>query len=395
MQQGLNLIVVGLCVQYIPLVILGMNQDYISLNLSLSISISVLLTLLLGYYLLIRGCRRYCRGKGYSSRWGWLGLLNVFILPFFILLNNKNDNPSTTKDLEIDKFNKINYLEIILALLSIGLSMAYIFSSTAYLAVDKQDYNDLIKNLTFANFMILIVVFCFLFFLIRYIDNANLNWKYITGLDNSINYQIILTLAFFSYLFLRGFIRLLFYYLSLIFPDYVENYLNDNLYDNVSSQILYALASFILIFILEIIFNTIVLHKISIKKGIITGLLISSLICSLLWVTNFAAHFVMRVIVGILYLKTKNLMTPIVFSCLITLFDYIYNFFFNLKSDPTDFISISEYHKIAEASLGYRFLMLAISLPYLIYFIYKNWPTQNQMLPYFANQQKELNSFNN
>lgn len=39
--------------------------------------------------------------------------------------------------------------------------------------------------------------------------------------------------------------------------------------------------------------------------------------------------------------------------------------------------------------------MIVISLPYLIYFIYKNWPTQNQMLPYFANQQKNENLSDN
>lgn len=391
MQQGLKYITAGFCFQYIPLIILGMNKDYISLNLPLSIL--VLLTFLIGYYLLIRGCRRYCRSKGYSPRWGWFGLLNVFSLPFFILLKNTNDNHNTTEDLEIDKFNKINYLEIILAILSIGLSIIYIFMITPYLAVDEQTYNTVIENLTFTNFMIFILSFCILFFLIKYISDSKLSWKYLLGLDNRIDYKLILTLALFYYLFLRGFIRLLFYYLSFIFPDYIENSLNDNSYDNVSSQILYALASFILIIILEIIFNTIVLHKISIKKGIINSLIISSLICSFLWGITFAVYFVMRFIVGILYLKTKNLMTSIVFNCLITLFVYIYDFFFKLKSNPTDFISISEYHKIAEASLGYRFLMVAISLPYLIYYIRKNWPTQNQILPYFANLQKNVDSF--
>lgn len=279
-----------------------------------------------------------------------------------------------------------------MAFLSIWLSISFIFGLLAYLAVGKEQYDIFIKNSVFLSFMSLVICIYSLFFIVRYISISSLFWKYIAGLKNRLGYKDIIPAAIFYFIFSMGFNRIFFYYLSFVVPSYVENYLNKGSDDNLLSNILlYGFGTLIMYFLLELIFNVIVLHKISLKKGIITGLLISSLIGSFLAVETFILFFVARIIVGLLYVKTKNIMTAILFKFLITLLKYIYLFYFHLKSDPKDFISLSEYQKIAEASLGYRFLFIVISLPYLIYFIYKNWPTQNQMLPYFANEHKNFN----
>jgi uncharacterized protein len=91
-EQAINRILLGLAVQYIPLIILGTIVEELkelSSILSVVISFSALGFFIVGYVFFIKGCRQYTQSKGYSSNWGWLGLFNVFGLSILLLIPDK------------------------------------------------------------------------------------------------------------------------------------------------------------------------------------------------------------------------------------------------------------------------------------------------------------------
>ena len=73
-EKAINLILLGLAVQYVPLIPLGIfakDLNKLPSIWSLVISFSIIGFFIWGYIFLLKGCRRYVQSKGYSYFGPW------------------------------------------------------------------------------------------------------------------------------------------------------------------------------------------------------------------------------------------------------------------------------------------------------------------------------------
>jgi membrane protease YdiL (CAAX protease family) len=129
------------------------------------------------------------------------------------------------------------------------------------------------------------------------------------------------------------------------------------------------------------------------QTNVIKGLMISAIAFALMHFRyDVITLFVTGVIYALLYLKTKQLAVPILchFSYnLIVGVTNIYDQYFS-GVDPSGRTTVAEYQQQFLDKWELNILFIALSAPYLIYFIYKNFPHNYdiQRLPYFANQRE-------
>ena len=89
-------------------------------------------------------------------------------------------------------------------------------------------------------------------------------------------------------------------------------------------------------------------------------------------------------------MKTKQLIVPIIchfFYNLMVVMRLLYHLLSDFDHSAT--ITIAAYQQKFIDNLEWKILFIALSAPYLIYFIYKNFPRNYNLktLPYFVNQQ--------
>ena len=193
-------------------------------------------------------------------------------------------------------------------------------------------------------------------------------------------------------LFARGFNSITLYGLSFIFSGYVEEQINKVYATSFIGWVCFAIGALLFAPVMEeIIFRGIVFQKLTITQNFRKALLISA---SLFAIVHFRYDliplFITGIILVILYLKTKQLIVPIISHFFYNLIVTVINLH-NWLSSPTDTstqMTIAEYQQHFSDRFELYILFLAISIPYLCYFIYKNYPRNYDIrqLPYFANQ---------
>ena len=135
-----------------------------------------------------------------------------------------------------------------------------------------------------------------------------------------------------------------------------------------------------------LLFQGIVLQKWSIKWGVKSGIITTSLL-SAVGGLNFdiVTLFVSSILYSILYFKTHNLLIPILCQALhntiITIFDVV-DFFSKSTIEREFFISASDYQASIQPLLGQIVFLIAITTPLVGYFMYKNFPKNDAILPY-------------
>ncbi len=87
-----------------------------------------------------------------------------------------------------------------------------------------------------------------------------------------------------------------------------------------------------------------------------------------------------------LYYKTRNLLTPILSNCfygIAVAIHNVLNFFSKSLIERASFISVSDYQNSIQPLLGQRILLIALTIPLIAYFIYKYFPQDDAILPYY------------
>jgi hypothetical protein len=71
----------------------------------------------------------------------------------------------------------------------------------------------------------------------------------------------------------------------------------------------------------------------------------------------------------------------------------IIHYFTTSAIERSAFVSVKEYQTSIQPLLSQRVFLLAISIPFLLYFIYKNFPKNDAIIPYYTNeaQTSEIN----
>ncbi|MBA2750342.1 MAG: CPBP family intramembrane metalloprotease [Tatlockia sp.] len=180
---------------------------------------------------------------------------------------------------------------------------------------------------------------------------------------------------------------LVFYKLSFIFPGYVESYLNEKNFTNVGEAILWIFYTILLAPLIdELLFHGIILQKWSIKWGVRSGIITTSLLFAVFdFSFDIVPLFIRSILYSILYFKTRNLLDPVLcqtfHNTITTIFDIV-NFFSKSTIEREFFISASDYQASLQPLLGLIVFLMAITAPLIGYFISKNFPKNDVLLPY-------------
>lgn len=222
------------------------------------------------------------------------------------------------------------------------------------------------------------------------IKRSRLKINFLFGeLPNNFNWlwQLLIVIPILIFSFGSG--QLILYLISLINPGLVKNLASQTLLltpQETSYPLAYNCLQllFVIIFaplIEEILFRGILLQRWAIKWGLITSLIISSLFFGLLHL-NIIGLLNFGLIMALIYLKTHTLFIPIAIHALNNFIAVIFELISSLFKEQA-IINASEN---IQFSWWLGLIAMAISLPWLINFYIKNWPSRHQVLPYFANK---------
>ncbi|MEM6450299.1 MAG: CPBP family intramembrane glutamic endopeptidase [Cyanobacteria bacterium P01_D01_bin.105] len=218
---------------------------------------------------------------------------------------------------------------------------------------------------------------------------TGLNAQYLFGQKKpkfSIAYSLVLVLSLL--LCSLGISSIIFYVLSLISPGYVSQLLeNGNLLQGNEStypHLYEALMLFLLLvyapIVEELIFRGILLQRWSAKWGLRLGVITSSVLFGVLHFNNPIGLTLFGLVMGLLYVRTRSLWVPIACHALN-----------NLAAVGIDWLSwvtaggqtstVDDVQQLWWMSL----ILVGVSLPFLVWFVWRSWPSKSAPLPYLKN----------
>ena len=233
---------------------------------------------------------------------------------------------------------------------------------------------------------------CFAWYFFRELKQSKVNYQHIIGSFKKIDFRLPILLAVLNYLFASSSSSIILYNLTFIFPNYALNQINKVYATTPLDYIFFAIAALIFAPIMEELFyRGIIFQKLAITKDPIKALAISASLFTLVhFRSDVISLFVIGVTTAILYLKTKQIIAPIichfVYNLIVMIRTIQHQFFSDIGSPRA--MTIAEYQQEFINDLNLCILFIAISTPFLSYFIYKNF-TRNydiKRLPYFANK---------
>ncbi|MEW6492876.1 MAG: type II CAAX endopeptidase family protein [Cyanobacteriota bacterium] len=189
-------------------------------------------------------------------------------------------------------------------------------------------------------------------------------------------------------LFSLGSFYLSYYFLSFREPALTESLLTKQLFLSTSetpAALFYnCLKVFVLVVVApvaeEFLFRGVILHRWTAKWGIKPALLVSSLIFGLLH-DNVVGLSIFGLVMALLYIKTRTLIVPIVCHVLNNAIVVILGFLTITFNSTQTTYTLEQFR--SDWWIG--IVLLGLSAPWLIHFIYKNWPNSSSSIPYFAN----------
>lgn len=242
------------------------------------------------------------------------------------------------------------------------------------------------------------IIYAFTFILlslwaIQQLHQLQINIKRIIGhLPNNYPWLPTVGLVIAILLFSAGSGRLFYCALSFYAPTLVEALLNQKTFlfsdSETFSPLLHNLLT-ILIFLVvapvteELLFRGILLHRWTVKWGMTPALLSSAFLFAILH-ANVIGLFVFGLMMALLYIKTRTLIVPIVCHALNNFIAVVLEFV-SQSSGTTQTLDTLEQLR-SHWWIGIVYIVLAA--PWLIIFIYNNWPKQAFCVPYLMNSRK-------
>jgi uncharacterized protein len=138
----------------------------------------------------------------------------------------------------------------------------------------------------------------------------------------------------------------------------------------------------------ELIFRGILLQRWATKWNPPIALILTSLLFGILHV-NFIGAGILGLVAGVLYYQTKSLWTPIALHAMNNTIASLSL----LKSDAPKGATAPDQLETVFSQGWVGLILLIVALPWVIRFLMKNWPRQDALTPYQANQiATEINS---
>ncbi|UNU25162.1 hypothetical protein [Microcoleus vaginatus] len=223
---------------------------------------------------------------------------------------------------------------------------------------------------------------------------AGIEIKYLVGkVPTHYPWLPLVGLALANVVFSLSVFRVFYYPLSFIVPSFVEKILIDNRDTSTSILItpsntffpaLYYLSSAIYSYVIfpifyAFIFEAILLHRWAAKWGNTRAIIAFFLLPLISY--NFISSVIATIINAILYVKSRSLLVLIIFMALKKLIWGIWNVSYTTFLDN----QVGSTLDVFRSQIQLNVLFFALSAPWVIGFIYKNWSVLKGPLPYFAN----------
>jgi hypothetical protein len=213
---------------------------------------------------------------------------------------------------------------------------------------------------------------------------AGIEIKYLVGkVPDRYQWLPLVGFAIASLVFTLGVFRIFYYPLSFIVPFFVEKLLTDQRNTSIlitASKTFFPALYYLIVAIYDYAISpissasilAIILHKLGKSSGLISFFMIT-----IIYPVSVSSTF----IPAILYVKTRSLLVLIIFMALQKLIGGIWNlssttFLDNQAGNTLD---------VFRSQIQLGVLLFALSAPWVIGFIYKNWSVLKGPLPYFAN----------
>ncbi len=207
----------------------------------------------------------------------------------------------------------------------------------------------------------------------------------------SLPYAAVLVAS--ALIFSLGSFSIIFYFLSLAFPDYAAQILESDLLGGGQNsqypQAYNALMLFLLVIyapvVEELVFRGFLLQRWGTKWGLRRGLIASSLLFGMLHINNPVGLTLFGFVMGLLYVRSRSLWIPIMCHSLNNLsavgIDRLSHW---IGSEPAEAVTVTT----LQQSWWTGLILIAISVPFLWQFIKRSWPKPTDQIPYLLNIQK-------
>ncbi|MEL6777732.1 MAG: CPBP family intramembrane glutamic endopeptidase [Cyanobacteria bacterium J06597_16] len=189
-------------------------------------------------------------------------------------------------------------------------------------------------------------------------------------------------------IFSLGSFSVVFYYLSLNFPERAASMLETDLIlgggDSQYPQLYDGLMLFWLVvyapLVEELVFRGILLQRWGTKWGLRRGVMASSVLFGLLHLNNPLGLTLFGLVMGLLYVRSRSLWVPIVCHALNNMAAVAIDGFSKMTGVESSY-SVAD----VQASWQLGLVLIAISGPFLAHFVWRSWPQQNDKIPYLFN----------
>lgn len=285
---------------------------------------------------------------------------------------------------------KFRYLMLRFILLSLftGFLLNFLEASVG-LKLNQQDS-------TIAMYIVLSVLLCL--WSLKDFGRLRAKLKYVVGdFPTNYNWLRFAGLVPLAIMFSLGAALVLFYLLSLTAPSLVEQLLRNvanspsvESSNSFASNLLVSLAFCIVAPITEeFLFRGIIFQRWATKWGIRAGLLWSSLLFGFLHPQNPIGLTFAGMIWGVLYIKTRSLIVPITFHGLNNILAVSTQLLPHDSSTPKSALTLQSLNSYLNSYWWVGLLLMTISLPFLLRFLWKNYPRKDTIIPYLNNANKD------
>ena len=149
--------------------------------------------------------------------------------------------------------------------------------------------------------------------------------------------------------------------------------------DSIASHVLSATIAVVIAPVVEeVLFRGVLVGRWAVKWGLRTGIVATAVVFGLLHVPDAAGATAFGLITALLYLQTRTLIVPVVFHAANNLIATLAEFAVGSEEPWT---LASELEEI-EAMLLPGLVMMAVTLPVLLWYIWRQWPARDARPPY-------------
>lgn len=221
-------------------------------------------------------------------------------------------------------------------------------------------------------------------------DRFGIEMKYVLGrLPNRYKWLPMVGLVLLIILFSLSAYLVSFYLLSLAAPTFVESVMRQVATrpspGTTSPPFYNFLAAIVYILIApiteEFLFRGVILQRWASKWGIQTAVVVSGLLFGMLH-ANVLGLTLFGIIMGVLYIKTRTLIVPIACHAFNNLLAVGMGLLSGGSKPATSTVNFLEQLR---SSWWVGVVLMLISLPLLVRFLYRNWPRKDALVPYLIN----------